>query len=341
MGRNILQNLNKNLSNHSFSHIYVEKDARHHPRALKILDRLKQAEVIEINHYKDVFSRAHQNYVMQKVAPKLILAIKKKHLIYRGADVCESFGHQHFYYTSTMMNCLYNCEYCYLQGMYPSANIVVFVNIEAIFNEVEQLLKQQNIYLCISYDTDILALENLVGYAREWINFAHNHKNMTMELRTKSANFHAIEDIPPSKNVILAWTLSPVQVIEHYEKKTPGLNLRLSNINKALEKGWQVRVCIDPIVYIKDWREAYQQLIKTTFNTISKDKIKDVSIGVFRVSKPYLKKMRKQLPNSILINYPYETKNGICSYPYSLSENMVNTVYSFVRDYIDEDKIYQ
>mgnify|MGYP006970641936 FL=1 len=29
-----------------------------------------------------------------------------------------------------MMNCIYDCSYCYLKGMYPSGHMVLFVNIE-------------------------------------------------------------------------------------------------------------------------------------------------------------------------------------------------------------------
>ena len=36
-----------------------------------------------------------------------------------------------------MFNCIYDCDYCYLQGMYPSANIVVFVNHEDFFDAVD------------------------------------------------------------------------------------------------------------------------------------------------------------------------------------------------------------
>lgn len=42
-----------------------------------------------------------------------------------------------------MMNCIFDCEYCYLKGMYPSGNLVVFVNLEDIFAELESLLAQK------------------------------------------------------------------------------------------------------------------------------------------------------------------------------------------------------
>ena len=39
---------------------------------------------------------------------------------------------------------VYDCEYCYLKGMYLSANIVIFVNIEDVLTEVESILKDHN-----------------------------------------------------------------------------------------------------------------------------------------------------------------------------------------------------
>ena len=66
--------------------------------------------------------------------------------------------------------------------MYSSANIVVFVNLEDIFREVEDLLKKDSVYLCISYDTDVMAFENILGYTREWFDFAKEHENLKLEL---------------------------------------------------------------------------------------------------------------------------------------------------------------
>lgn len=339
-GRDILISLNKSLFNSAFSHIYIEKQALDYPNTKKILEHFSDTEIILINHYKDIFSRSRQNYSLQKKSPNLILAVKKDNLIYEGAKVCEDFGNNNFYYTSTMMNCIYDCEYCYLQGMYTSANIVVFVNIEDIFNEVLKLLNKHSVYLCISYDTDILAFENIIGYGRKWIDFAKEHDNLKLELRTKSANFKAIEDIAAQDNIILAWTLSPDKVIKNYENKTPSLKDRLSSIKQAINKGWKVRLCFDPMLYIKDWKESYSDLIETTFKELPKEKIYDVSIGTFRVSKDYLKKMRKQRFDSVILNYPFVTVDGVCSYDSKLTESMLDYIYQLIKKYVPEEKIY-
>ncbi|MCY6484935.1 radical SAM protein [Clostridium aestuarii] len=335
-----MQNLKSNLWNSDFSHIYIEKNAINHPNTIKILEHFKNSTVVKIDYYKEMFSRSNQSFRSQKQSRKLILAIKKDGLIYEGAEVCEDFGNEHFYYTSSMMNCIYDCEYCYLQGMYPSANIVVFVNIEDIFNEVEKLLKKHPVYLCISYDTDLLAFEGVTLFTTLWMEFAKNHPNLKLELRTKSANFDAIKDIKCLDNTILAWTISPDNVISKYEWKTPSLELRLKSIKQAIQKGWNVRICFDPLLYIRDWKKQYSLCVEHTFKELPYDKILDVSIGVFRVAKDYLKKMEKERIYSPILAYPFECTNGVCSYSKKHAEQMIDFVYKEVCKFIPKEKIY-
>ncbi len=336
-----MHSLKNGLWNTDFSHIYVEKKAADHPRTKRILSRFKNSRLIEIDHYKDIFCRSRQSFVLQKHSPKLILAIKEGNLVYKGARVCQDFGNHYFYYTSSVMNCPYNCEYCYLQGMYPSANIVVFVNLEDIFFKVEKLLAGHPVYLCISYDTDLLALEGITGFVSSWLKFASRNDSLIIELRTKSANFNAIKDIPPLDNVILAWTLSPTEIIKTYEQGTPSLEARLDSIKKAVDKGWKVRLCFDPMVFTKDWKRQYGTCVRKVFEEISAESIYDVSLGVFRISKDYLKRIQKERPRSLVFAYPFEEANGICTYSPAHTKEMMDFLYTEVGRYIPEDKIYR
>lgn len=326
--------------NASFSHIYIEKEALSHPETSKILERFPEALPIEINHYKDVFNRGHQEFMLQKKSQKLILAVKKNPFLYEGAPVCQDFGNRHFYYTSMVMNCFYDCEYCYLQGMYPSANIVVYVNTEDFFRETEELLQKFPVYLCISYDTDLLSLENILGYAGKWLSFAEKHPDLTIELRTKCAGFNLFHNLKPIDNFILAWTLTPDAIQQLYEHRTPTFTERLNCIKKAMRKGFLVRLCFDPLIFCKDWQLLYEDMIKTVFRELPADKIFDVSLGVFRVSHDYLKQMRKLRPESAIIQYPYVNDQGVCHYGKRLSQDMISFVLSLIKDYIPETNIY-
>ncbi|MFZ7134174.1 MAG: radical SAM protein [Eubacteriales bacterium] len=335
-----MQNSKEDFFNPSFSHIYIEKKAWNHRNTKKIVNYFPKGKIIMIHHYKEVFSRGSQDFHLQKKSSKIILATKENHLIYRGADVCDDFGNKHFYYTSSMMNCVYDCAYCYLQGMYTSGNIVVFVNIEDIFCEIERMLKEHPVYLCISYDTDILAFEKVLGYGKEWIDFASKHPKLTIELRTKSTNIEILKNVKAQENIILAWTLSPIEVIQKFEKKTPPLMQRLQSIKEVLDRGWNVRLCFDPLLAIDNWKDVYRRFINTVFMEVPGDKIYDISMGIFRVSKEYLKRMRKQRPESLLLHYPYEMVNGLYSYHEAISKDMLDYVFHLVHQHVVNDKLY-
>ena len=89
---------NKYLASH-YSHIYVEEGAYDYPLTQNILNHFRNSTVITIKHYKDMFNRSKQDFVLQKNAQALILAVNKGELIYPGARFCQSFGNSHFYYT--------------------------------------------------------------------------------------------------------------------------------------------------------------------------------------------------------------------------------------------------
>ena len=112
-----------------FQHIYVEETLLQSPETKGILQKFPKAKVIPIKHYKDVFNRKKQGRLAQSHSRKLILAKKEGQRLYDGAVVCQDFSESHFCYTSLLMNCPFHCAYCYLQGMYPSSNLVIFLNL--------------------------------------------------------------------------------------------------------------------------------------------------------------------------------------------------------------------
>ena len=339
--RKALNNKNSNLFNNRFSHIYVEKKILNNKNTLEILSKFKDAKIIEIDNYKEVFSSNNQDFHLQKLGQKLILASNKANMIYEGAVVCESFENDNFYYTSSIINCVYDCEYCYLQGVYSSGNIVIFVDIEKVFEEVEELYnKLKTLYLCISYDTDLLAIENICGFSEKWYYFIEDKKDLKIELRTKSGNIDKFLNLKPLDNFIIAFTLSPENLALKNEKYTASFKNRVKAIKELQEKGWKVRICIDPLIYSDNFEKNYSQMIEYLFNEIDKEKVIDVSIGVFRISKEYLKKMRNQNQNSEILYYPFECIDGVYTYSDKTKSYMINFIKEQFLKYININKIY-
>ncbi len=310
------------------------------PRTKQILAKFPESVIVEIDHYKDVFCRSGQNAALQHYSQKLIIASKEGELVYKGAPVCQSFGNEYFYYTSCVMNCIYDCEYCYLKGMYPSGNLVVFVNLEDIFEEIEAVLKTHSMYLCISYDTDLLALEGILGYVQKWTEFAAAHPGLKLEIRTKSANITAIGAQPVLENVIYAFTMSPNPVCKMFERKTPDLASRIQCAAKTIEMGHPVRLCFDPMIYCEDWKEHYENMLAEIAASLDFQKLQDVSVGSFRVSKDYLKKMRKIQPESAVVQFPFENDGGYYHYPDEIMHRMEHFLIEGLEEYIATEKIF-
>ena len=336
-----MKNLKQDYFNAPFSHIYVERGIQNHKRTKKILRKFPEAKLVMIDHYKDVFCRRGQIYGKQHQAPALILASKQGNLIYEGAAVCQSFGNEYFYYTSCIMNCIYDCEYCYLKGMYPSGNLVVFINIEDYFVELEQILQKHSAYVCVSYDTDLLALESLTGFVESWVSFAAKQDNLRLEIRTKCGRMDLWDRLSPLDNVYYAFTLSPQPVIEQYEHGTASASQRIFSAKKAMEQGFPVRLCFDPMIYCKDWKKQYGELLEQVVTNLDMDKLTDVSIGSFRISQDYFKKMRKANPNSAIVWFPYDVKDGVYQYPQPLMDEMEQFLLEKIKEYIPEEKIFR
>lgn len=327
--------------NNRFSHIYVEKKILDNKNTLEILSKFKDAKIIKIDNYKEVFSSNNQDFHLQKLGQNLILASNKPNMIYEGAVVCEDFENDNFYYTSSIINCVYDCEYCYLQGVYSSGNIVIFVDIEKVFEEVEELYnKLKSLYLCVSYDTDLLAIENICSFSEKWYHFIKDKKDLKIELRTKSANIDKFLNLDVLDNFIIAFTLSPENIALKIEKYTASFKNRVKAIKELQNKGWKVRICIDPLIYTDDFEKNYSEMIEYLFGEIDKNKIIDVSIGVFRTSKEYLKKMRNQNKKSEILYYPFECIDGVYTYSDKLKSYMIDFIKEKFLKYVNTEKIY-
>ena len=332
-----------------FQHIYVEEAILQSPDVERVLRKFPKAKVIPIRHYKDVFNRKKQGRLAQSRSRKLILAKKEGQRLYDGAVVCQDFSESHFCYTSLLMNCPFHCSYCYLQGMYPSSNLVMFLNLEDYFSDCKKWIAEKgSLYLCISYDSDLLAMEGVYPYVEEFARFLNQENALRIEVRTKAGGeglWRKMQKLPLSldarKRMIFAFTLSPEKIIEEAEEGTARLSSRIFAIQKALEGGYLVRLCFDPMIYHPRWKELYSDLLEEVFEKISMEQIHDCSLGSFRISESYLKAMGKALPNSPHTQFPYENSGGYYHYPGELMEEMEGFLYSRLQEKLPKEKIFR
>ena len=54
----------------------------------------------------------------------------------------------------------------------------------------------------------------------------------------------------------------------------------------------------------------------------------------------YLKKMRKDMPCSAVVNFPYDNVNGYYQYPENIRSDMEEFMIQTVSEYVDKDRIF-
>ena len=304
----------KSLQN-NFSHIYIEKNVAGYPLTDLVMKNFSERKIIWIDHYKDIFNRVGQDFQSQKTSMNLILAKKTPPFLYPASDMVQEFDTPNVFYNTPVLNCIYNCEYCFLQGMYPSGNLVVFVNEDDLKNAIDMKLNDpidplKPTVVSVSYNTDLLAMENIMPLTRSWVKYAGTKKDLIIEIRTKSALFPAIKDLDVVKNVILSWTLSPQIICDRYEYTAPPLKSRIRAVKQALAHGWPVRLCFDPVLLVDNWYEVYTEFFNQLFLEIQKDQLIDVTLGVFRMNKDYYKRIRKRDTRSDLYYRDYSVEGN-------------------------------
>ncbi len=327
------------------STIYIEDEIRDHPVTQKILSRFKGAVLIECDRYTEVFNRNSQNFRLQKKKPALILAKKHSGFVLKAPDDYGIDGHDSDnYYFSHMLNCIYDCRYCFLRGMYRSAHYVLFVNYDSFTDAIDQTLENhpgRKIWFYSGYDCDSLALDPVTEFADFILPFFKSRPNAYLEFRTKSTQVRSLLRSDPILNCVVAFSLSPRNITESLEDKTPSLQSRLDAMKKLQQTGWSIGIRFEPLIYTTDFKENYKQLFLHVFKQLDADKIHSISIGAFRVPKSYYKNMSKLYPDEKLFAGPLEENNGVIAYKSELQKEMLDWCYKKISDQIPESNLYQ
>ena len=321
--------------------IYFEQHIRNHPRVQTILERSPSTIHIPIKRYSEIFNRSKQNFRLQKKNPSLILAQKFEHHILPAPQGYSIGGNENFYF-SHILNCPYDCRYCFLQGMYRSAHYVLFVNYEdfqsAILNTLDATTG--DVYFFSGYDGDSLALESITGFAAEFIPFFEKHPRGWLELRTKSASIAPLLTREPIRNCIVALSFVPETIGRALDHKVPPLDQRIRAARKLVERGWCLGLRFDPMIYCENFREAYRDLILNIFSKINTKAVHSVSVGAFRMPRDYFHRVEKLYPYEPLFASPLVDRQGMVSYESALEKEMRQFLQTELTQHVPENVIF-
>ncbi len=322
--------------------IYIEEEIRDHPRVQQICRRFPQARQIGCARYGEVFNPKAQNFRLQKQSPALILARKFRHFALPAPDG-YGIGSRRNYYFSHMLNCLYDCRYCFLQGMYRSANYVLFVNYEDFQADIRRIARSHGnepVHFFSGYDCDSLAFEPVTGFAEDFLPVFEELPNAWLELRTKSTQVRSLLDRPSFPRCVVAFSLAPESIAEKVELKAPPVRSRLEAMRKLQDKGWLLGLRFDPLIYQHGYQQQYRELFEQVFAALKPQALHSVSLGVFRLPETYFKTIHKLYPREKLFAGPLQTRRGMTSYREELEAEMMQSCSEMLLQYIPEERFF-
>lgn len=327
-----------------FTTIYVERDLLKHPRVAEILQRCPGVPVVECERYGEIFNRKGQNFRAQKKAPALILARKHGQCVLPAPNGYGFESGEGFYF-SHMLNCLYDCRYCFLQGMYRSAHYVLFVNYEDFADELQQrmqaqLAKSGTAVYYSGYDCDSLALEPVSRFCEYFLPIFRNNPEAMLEIRTKSTQVRRLLEVDPMPNCVVAMSLSSEQAGQRWEHKVPALSKRLDALRRLQQQGWSVALRFEPIIAEDGVVADYAALFDTVFSVLDADKLHTVSLGEFRMPIGFHKTLVKLYPDEHLFAREMRVDEGMASLAGG-GDELLRAIESRLQSYVAPGQYYR
>jgi spore photoproduct lyase len=321
--------------------VYIEESIREHPGTIEILSRFPKATLLSCTHYKEIFNPSGQNFRLQKRKPALILAKQTGKFIH-PIPPSYGVGGNHNYYFSHLLNCLYDCRYCFLQGMYPSSHFVHFINAEDFQSAISKASHEteEESWFFSGYDCDSLALESITRFAHGMIPFFRELPNAWLELRTKSTNLKVLENHSPLKNAVVAFSFTPEEISKQTEWKVPPLNARIQAMKKVAAMGWKVGWRIDPVIDCQNFELRYAKLFDSLLSKLPMKKLHSVSLGAFRMPSGFFKKMQKTYPTEPLFAGELEKRSGMFAYKQDLEQKRLKTCEKLLLERIPQEKLF-
>ena len=318
--------------------IYIENEIKDHPRVQSILKKFKRKKPIYIDKYASVFNKKNQNFRIQKKYPSLILSQKKAgYVLKTPADF--GIGNSHNFYFSHMYNCLYDCEYCFLQGMYSSADYVLFVNFEDFEEEIKEkisFLKNEKVTFFSGYDCDSLAFEKISGFVKYFLPIFKKFPSADIELRTKSTQIDPLFSMEPISNCIVAFSLMPTEIAKKVDHKAPSIEKRINTISELASMGWKIGLRFDPLIHGENWKILYSNLFENVFKNIDKKVIHSITLGPLRFPKNMFKKIISMNPRSKLLSDTLVLRGNKISYSNGIEQEMQSFCTGLLKDYSPE-----
>jgi spore photoproduct lyase len=185
----------------------------------------------------------------------------------------------HFLELKWAYGCPFDCAWCYLKGTFrfhPTGTKPVLKPFPKIRAALEDFFKTdiKPEILNSGEIADSLMFENGgEPFSRIAIPLFEAQNRHKILLVTKSTNIKNLLSMDSHKQVIVSFSLNSVPVARRWENGAPPVSHRLEAAEKLARLGYEVRIRIDPMVPILDWKRHYKTLIDQIFDKLTPERL--------------------------------------------------------------------
>ena len=244
---------------------------------------------------------------------------------------------------SHILNCPYNCSYCYLHTFFGKDEIVVFNNEEEVVKQVKTYLEKSEDMLRVGTGeySDSLAMPEAVSLGRKLVKLFAAQKKHFLELKTKSDNVSELFNLKHNGQTVIAWSLNPEKIAKEEELGAPSLARRLAAAKKCVKAGYPVAFHFDPIIFYPGWEKDYEEVVDLIFSNVSEKDIAWISLGALRFPAAQQEIMEKKFKTKIPFDHLSRgLDDNKLRYPESLRVELFGHVYNLIRSVAKEVYIY-
>jgi spore photoproduct lyase len=185
-----------------------------------------------------------------------------------------------FYYVRDGFGCAFKCAYCYLerQTFRHPAGAEFNPDIATLYKQVEKWLKKPgDLGLILGEVTDAWGwahMPEIRARNLQLVEAFREQQRHTLIFLTKSGRVHHyLEGIAPSDRVALSWSINAPEVADLYEMGAKQAEDRIRDARICRERGWRVRVRMDPMIPVPGWRDLYSDLAEVVAKGIRPEQV--------------------------------------------------------------------
>jgi len=178
----------------------------------------------------------------------------------------------HFWELRWAFGCPFDCAYCYLQGTGRGNKNPRYRNDKKVIAAINKAFKHEYFKKNPSIFNSGELSDSLMNptYMRRYVDFFETQDKHKLLLLTKSNRIQWLTE-KLRKQTIASFSLNAMEVWRKWENRTSSPQQRIEAAKQLLESGYEVRIRIDPIFPIENWKVHYQDLVYSILSKLPSD----------------------------------------------------------------------